>query len=263
MSRNDAEATPRSDAKARWPWYIWDIVLFGGFVVLCLALFGVPSALFYLQARRDGSASWDAIAAFMGLALLGLVWLCVLGVRMYISWPKHVEGFWRLLLAWAIVIVGVVLLVAVSFEVWPPLGRFQMSGFRRYIQRQADIPAMQTWLDTVDPNVCDEERIAVGTDVHGVPIPLPSEVDLPSSVLDLKPRYVQLSLDETNRPMVCLEWGSGLEGTWGLTVGRKDMPILGTQRPTKTLLRGDQVRRCYDEDRLPIADGAYIWHELE
>lgn len=199
----------------------------------------------------------------MGLALLGLLWLCVLGVRMYISWPKHVEGFWRLLMAWAIVTVGVVSLLAALFEFWPPLGQFRMSGFRRYIQRQADIPAMQMWLDTVDPNICGEESIAIVSDEDGAVRVAPGDMDLPSPVLDLKPRYVQLSLDETNRPMVCLRWGSGLEGIWGLTVGRKDMPIPKTQFPTRQTLPGGQVFRNRGEDRLPIADGAYVWHEIE
>ncbi len=263
MSRNDTEAMPRRDAKTRWPWYIWDIVLFGVYVVLCVSFFCVPSALEYLQARRDGSSSWDAIGAFMGLGLLLFIGPWILALRLFIAWPRHIRGFRRLLLRWAVVIVGVVSLLALFYEFWPAGYQFRLWGFRRYVQRQADIPAMQTWLDTVDPNVCDEERIAVGTDVHGVPIPLPSEVDLPSSVLDLKPRYVQLSLDETHRPMVRLEWGSGLEGTWGLTVGRRDMPIPKTQLPTRQTRPGGQVFRNRGEDRLPIADGAYIWHDRE
>lgn len=265
MSRNDMEAMPRSDAKARRPWYVWDIVLFGVYVVLCVAFFCVPSVLEYLGTRRDGHSSWGVYGflAFMWLGLLLFIGPWILALRLFIAWPRHIRTFRRLLLRWAVVIVGVVSLLALFYEFWPPGYQFRLWGFRRYVQRRADIPAMQTWLDTVDPNVCNEEAIAIVTDEDGTVRVAPGDVDLPSPVLDLKPRYVRLSLDETNRPMVCLQWGSGLEGTWGLTVGRKDMPIPKTQWPTRQTLPGGQVFRNRGEDRLPIADGAYIWHELE
>ncbi|MDY0357678.1 MAG: hypothetical protein RBR19_17480 [Sedimentisphaerales bacterium] len=265
MSENTIEAMPRSDAKTRWPWYVWDIVLLGLYVVLCVAFFCVPSALEYLGTRRDGHSSWGVYGflAFMWLGLLLFIGPWILALRLFIAWPRHIRGFRRLLLRWAVVIVGVVSLLALFYEFWPSGYQFRLWGFRRYVQRQADIPAIQAWLDTVDPIACNKEPIAIVRDEDGTVRVTPGDVNLPSPVLDLKPRYVRLSLDGTNRPMVCLQWGSGLEGTWGLTVGRKDMPIPKTQWPTTQTLPGGKVFRNRGEDRLPIADGAYIWHELE
>lgn len=252
-------------ARGERPWYIWDIVLFGAYVAVCVAFFCVPSALEYLGTRRDGHSSWGVYGflAFTWLGLLLFIGPWILALRLFIAWPRHIRGFRRLLLRWTVVIVGVVSLVALFYEFWPPGYQFRLWGFRRYVQRRADIPAMQTWLDTVNPNACSEEATAIVTDEDGAVRVAPGDVNLPSPVVDLKPRHVRLSLDETNRPIVCLQWGSGLEGTWGLTVGRKDMPIPKTQLPTRQTLPGGKVLRYPGEDRLPIAGGAYIWHEIE
>ncbi len=130
----------------------------------------------------------------------------------FATWPRHIRGLWRLLMAWFAAAVVLVACVVLSFVTLPPIYKSQTWGFRRYIQARADIPAIRTWLDTVDPNLCDGKRIGVGTDVHGVPILLHFGVSLPALVLDLEPRYVQLSLDVANRPMVRLRWGSDLMG---------------------------------------------------
>lgn len=253
----------RRDKKRRWPWYAWDVLLFGGFAVLCVALFGVPSALFYLRARYDGGGSWGAIIALMGLASLALVWLCVLAIRMYVTWPKHVRGVGRLLLAWAVAVVAVVLLVAMSFRVGSPGYKPLTWGFRRYVQRRADIPAIQAWLQTIDPNFCDGDWITIRASGADGENPVTSDPEFSSLVLDLRPRYVGLSLDDAKRPMISLMWGSGLQGSWGLTVGPEDMPTPVTQPREKEILPGGRALHHSGEYRLPLASGAYVWHDIQ
>lgn len=266
MSEKTTDATGRNDARGRkrqLPWYAWEVLLFGGFAATCVALFGVPSVLCYLRARHDGSGSWGAITAFMGLAALAFVWLCVLGIRMYVTWPKHVRGFGRLLLAWAVAAVVVVLLVAMSFKVWPPGYKPLTWGFRCYVQRRADIPAIQGWLQTIDPNACDGDWITIRASGADGDNPVTSDPEFSSLVLGLKPRYVGLSLDEANRPMISLMYGSGLQGSWGLTVGPEDMPTPATQRREKEILLNGRALHHPGEYRLPLAPGAYVWHDIQ
>lgn len=128
-----------------------DVVLLG-----VLFLFGTFGGAEYLGTRRDGHSSWGfyGLLAFMGLGLLLFIGPWILALRLFIAWPRHIRGFRRLLLRQVVVIVGVMsLLAATSTRVLAARIPVPAVGFRRYVQRQADIPAMQTWLDTVDPNV--------------------------------------------------------------------------------------------------------------
>lgn len=266
MGEKTTDAAGQNDAhdkKRHWPWYAWDVLLFGIFARLCVALFGVPSVLSYFRARYDGGGSWGAITTFMGLASLAFVWLCVLGIRMYVTWPRHVRGLARLLLTWAVAIVAVVLLVAMSFKVWPPGYKPLTWGFRRYIQRRADIPAIQGWLQTIDPNACDGDWITIKAAGPESENPVTSDPEFSSLVLDLKPRYVGLLLDEANRPMISLMWGSGLQGSWGLTVGPEEMPTPATQPRERDILPNGRALYHSGEYRLPLAPGAYVWHDIQ
>lgn len=258
---NDREMRESGETPARGEraWYMWDAFLFGIFAGLCVAFLGVPSLLDYFVARRGGYPSFGGLFAFLGIALLLLGWLAVLCVRLFVTWPRRIRGLRRLLAAWFAAAVVLVACVVLPFVTLGPGYKSQTWGFRRYIQARADIPAMQAWLDTIDPNVCD----GLWIDVAGTPSAGSPAVSFPAPVLDLEPRHVQLSLDVAKRPMVRLQWGSGLLGTWGLTVGHEEMPIPKTQPREKETLPSGQVFYNPGQYRLPLAPGAYVWHSIE
>ncbi len=248
-----------TSARGERAWYMWDAFLFGIFAGLCVAFLGVPSLLDYFAARRGGYPSFGGCFISLGTALLLLGCLAVLCVRLFVTWPRYIRGLRRLLAAWFAAAVLLVACVVLSFVTLPPGYKSQTWGFRRYIQARADIPAMQAWLDTIDPNVCDGLWIeVVGTPRAGSPT-----ASLPAFISDLKPRHIQLSLNVANRPMVRLQWGSGLLGTWGLTIGHEEMPIPKTQPREKVTLPSGQVFYNPGQYRLPLADGAYVWHDIE
>ncbi len=248
-----------TSARGERAWYMWDAFLFGIFAGLCVAFLGVPSLLDYFAARRGGYPSFGGCFVSLGIALLLLAWLAVLCVRLFVTWPRHIRGLWRLLAAWFAAAVVLVACVVLPFVTLGPGYKSQTRGFHRYIQARADIPAMQAWLDTIDPNVCD----GLWIDVAGTPRAGSPTVSFPAFISDLKPRHVQLSLDVANRPMVCLQWGSGLLGTWGLAVGHEEMPIPKTQPREKETLPSGQVFYNPGQYRLPLARGAYVWHDIE
>ena len=75
---NEAQAGLAPNRPKR-PWYVPDIVLVVGFVLLCVSLFGVPSWIGYRHALRTGYHEFGSLLAFGGLALLLAIWVLVLG----------------------------------------------------------------------------------------------------------------------------------------------------------------------------------------
>lgn len=75
-----------------------------------------------------------------------------------------------------------------------------------------------------------------------------------SAITQLNPHYVQLDKTETGRPKIRLTWGGAL-GHWGVEIGPADMAM---PRMSDGKSNGEEE----DEYRLPLAPGAYVWHEL-
>jgi hypothetical protein len=121
-------------------------------------------------------------------------------------------------------------------------------GIGRYVERRADIPAIQDWLGTLDPSVCRgqvlRDEAAAGaerSDIRGVPVP--------PSLARLDHRRSSLLPDDAGRPSIRIPLGGGgFLGLWGVTVGLRDMPA----PPSDYSEHGEQ--------RYPMAPGAYVWY---
>jgi hypothetical protein len=179
------------------------------------------------------------------IMLLPAAPLCLVAllVRMLAVWPRHIRGFRRLLLAWGISLAALAILFVLPFGARGliPSDTF-MSGFTRYVQGRADIPAVQAWLDALDrASLADPRRQSE----------VASDANMPPSVRRLKAWHTMVTLDDKGRPMVRLMWGSGMMGSWGLVVGHREM-----QTPPSDLAR-------YGEYRASVAPGAYVWREIQ
>jgi len=126
-----------------------------------------------------------------------------------------------------------------------------LSGLARYVERRADIPAVQDWLGTLDPRDCEGQRL--GDKIapsQTFPDP-PKYVPVPPALAGfagLRGHGIILSKDDEGRPMVRVFLGGGGPiGIWGATVGPRDMPV----PPSDFSEHG--------EERLALAPGAYVW----
>jgi len=117
-----------------------------------------------------------------------------------------------------------------------------------------DIPAVQKWLNTIDPNSLDRQDVGAERDNEWEPYPV---------IAHLNPSGYGVSLDSARRRMLELQWGSGVLGTWGVTIGHEDMTIPETQPRTKEILSNGQVFWNDGQYRLTLAPGAYVWHNIE
>lgn len=53
------------------------------------------------------------------------------------------------------------------------------------------------------------------------------------------------------------------DAMWGVAVGHPEMAVPATQPREKEILPNGQVLYHSGEYRLPLAPGAYVWHNIE
>ncbi len=224
-----------------WRWYYSDIALMA--IPLWFGAMIDPwGVLSYLAGLIN--VPFTLIALMMSVTLIPVALVCfvVVLVRLLVIWPRHIRGR-RLLATWGFIVVVFVTAFVLPFtlDMYNPVARY-MSGFKRHVERRVDIPAVQTWLATLEPSPLQPGRAHPDIPVE--------ESDLPASIADLNAWGWRMEFDDEERPRIRLMWGSGIMRSWGLVVGDKDM-----ETPPSDLSR-------YGEYRLPVAPGAYVWREI-
>lgn len=234
-------------------WYVPDIIL----IVLVL-LYGTlwdPFGLISYKCALNNKMVTLFAMTFILVFLLVPASLCLLALllRMFISWPRHIQNKHRLLLLRILVIVCLGGYLTLPFTpIKPPGYKTYSKGFIKYVESNADIEAIRDWLGTLKPEDCLEYHIVSTSDVRrqeGGPKELVKKA-WPKIITPLDPGHVTLLLDENNQPIVRLTWG-GAFGHWGFVVGDEKMPTPGS----------DLSR--YGEYRQEIRKGVYIWYEIQ
>jgi hypothetical protein len=238
-------------AKGGLPWYTWDVILLG--VLFLFGTFGnsFPLLSYLGGLHNDKGPLFGAVMWFM-LLLIPVAGLCLLAlvVRIVVYWPLHMLSLRRWAVLGLLAGLGSAAYVGLPFaRLGPPLDEIYLRGFRKHVQRQVDISAIRAWLNGLDPNGWDGVEIDVRRTQDDELVWTPEDVHLPASIVRLKPRYVELAALDESDLAVDLRWGSGMLGTWGLTVGPETMGA----PPSR--LRGDQ--------RLDAGPGVYVWHDIE
>jgi hypothetical protein len=254
-----AEVAVSTDRKARSIsinlykryWYVLDIVLIG-LVLLYGVLFDHFGLISYVCGLYNQMVIVFAMV-FVAVFFFVPASLCllVLALRMYASWPKHIQSKSRLRLLRISVIIGLVAYLGLPFTlVRPPGYRTFTSGFKRHMEKKANIEAIRAWLSTLSPAACTGEYIDL-YDSGSIGNPKwPDTIDWPESITCFDPHYAQLSLDSVGQPTIRLTWG-GAFGHWGLVVGSDSM-----ETPASDLSR-------WGEHRVQLCKGAYVWHEIQ
>jgi hypothetical protein len=259
MNETNTAMKARDDTnrvKRGLPWYLWDVPLLG-----VLLLFGIVengfSVISYIGGlRNDGSLAFGAVLWFVLLLPLAGIFLLLVLARILVFWPGHVRDRKKLRKLQVGVILGLVIYLGLPFTgLLPPGYKTHTWGFRKHVGANVDVHAIQQWLGTVDPNACADGP-AWTTEWRA------QRADWPEPVMRMNPQSVTLALDGEGRPTIRLAW-SGLDEFWGLAVGHAQMEIPQTQARTKEVLPGGRVSYDNGEYRLPVAPGAYVWHNIE
>ena len=132
-------------------------------------------------------------------------------------------------------------------------GGMHLHGVGRYAQMKADIPAIQAWLATLDPNDCDHERLGRESPPGQTPSEFaPKSIPWPPCLAGLRDANAMLLLDDAGRPMIQLMLGGGgFLGHWGITVGNPGMD-LEAQNALGSGWMGQRKR---------LVSGAYAWFQ--
>ena len=236
----------------RCRWYLWDILLVA--VILGIGSLLDPFGVIeYVGGTRNEDYGFFGMALLTvyGLGPLALICLIALFLRMRTLWPEHISSRRKVLALQALVGIGLLsYLVSPFLPIRPPGYRIFMSGFVRYVETNADMKSIRSWLDTLEPGVCTGTTIDLRGAQGSGRGNWPNTIAWSPAVTCFDPAYAVLSLDEARHPTIRLEWG-GVFGHWGFVVGGEKM-----QTPASDLSE-------HGEYRLPLAPGVYVWHEIQ
>jgi len=238
-------------------WYVGDIIVIG-LLFAYVTYVHSYSWISYRGGLRNTGAPAFAAGIFMGMMLpLAGILLLILIFRLGVSWPKCIRDRRRLWKLRGLVIAALGLYGGLFFvRIWPSPDAFTL-GLREYYGLNVDIPAIQTWLRTVDPEDCWGEQLTIRIDA----LPEAEQARWPEAIKAMKPAcLVRLYLDADRRPVVRLEWG-GFDEAWGIVIGSIDWEIPRTRLRREEMTEQSAFYERADYVR-PLAPGAYVWYDF-
>lgn len=254
--KDSSESSQTQETKFRLDWNKKDVVFFSilaPFAFLAALLILAPTgAVDYLSGRLNVPLN-DIVFLmlfFPGTMLIfsflliipGLPWTIILAVRSRSDWRKYTRR--KILIRSTQIMISVFVMTVFvlagfeSIEPYSPTYKPFTSGFADRMRSKADVGAIRDWLKTLTKEEFTGETANRSFGPY------------PKAVAALKPRYVNLDLDDNGNPKVRITWGGGF-GHWGIEIGMPDMMIPSSDP------------RQFGEYRIPIQPGMYAWHELQ
>lgn len=224
------------------PWRIVGGVLLAAFVASWF-VWGPLGLICYVGGLFNADLVFLLTLPFVLLIPLGLIFLPVLAGYTVTRWRRLSDRGKVLSFLFTVALLANATSLGLEFAGVgsSPFDMF-VRGFARYAKSRADVPAIQSWLGTLDPN----EYIDTNAD-YGGGMPLPATM-YPPAIAHLNPRRhhvgVQVARDDQGKLRVRLLWGGGLIGHWGIEVGDENV-----QPPPDS----ETVRHR------PLAPGAWVW----
>jgi hypothetical protein len=249
------------NSKISWNWKNYLLLFLAIIFVAGLALGGFE----YLNGRFD--YYYSVLVVFLIFPTLLL--LHIIEVPLYIfqlikSWHRFSLTKRIVVIIQNIVVTYFLICFFTGTGLWIP-GVIAFSyGFRSHIIAETNVSQIQNWLKTFDPNLCDSKDKDILSRDNFETSDWPKDVNWPNSITIFNPHYVCLDLDENNSPKIRLTWG-GVFGHWGIEIGSEKMAIPPTKKRKLEEYNLDGTKGTLwisGEFRLPMAPGAYVWHEL-
>ncbi|MHC4510846.1 MAG: hypothetical protein ACYTAO_18135 [Planctomycetota bacterium] len=214
----------------------YDIALL---VLPCILTVLVPSGvLLYIFGRLSWRA--DLLLMFhLGAVIFIILCFFTSAARLFIGWKGHTTK--KKLLRIAEVCIPMIFVALcligspqlVKSRLWPDATPFTY-GYRDRIRSKADIPAIRTWLKTLNKEQYKEPDDRVAPD------------EWPESLKVLNPPLIFAMVDRNGNPQVRIIC-AGVLLRWGMTIGMEDMKI-----PVSTL--NDEY-----ESWLLVEPGVYVY----
>lgn len=236
-------------------WYIGDLLVIGLLLVYITYPHWRPWISYRGGLPNSGARAWGTDMLMGMLCPLAAILLLILFFRLSVSWSKHIADPKRRWILRGFVIVALALGIRLFFSpIWSSGEAFTLGLKECYAHLNVDVPAIQAWLRTVDPEDCLGDRLRIRTDA----LPKAEQAKWPEAIKTLKPASeVRLYLDIDRRPVIRLDWGGADEG-YGIVIGSSDWEIPERQ-PTREEM-DEQSAFCKPRYTRPLAPGAYVWY---
>jgi len=253
--KENIETAKNEERKPSLDWNNWDAIFFvilTPFIIFAMFVILAPSGgISYLSGRFNFPLDFFVFILFyptvmiillVPFVVIGASFVVIGALRLLFDRNRYTRKK-RLI---RITQIGIlILLITIYFlalfipiQLYSPGYKPFTYGFRERMRSKADIEDIRDWLKRRD------KREPTGDTVRYI------SYGWPKSVKVLKPRYVNLDLDENGNPKVRLTWGGGF-GHWGVEIGMEDV-----ETPPSDFSQ-------FGEYRLPLEPGVYIWHELQ
>jgi len=200
--KENIETKETEERKPRLDWNKWDVVF--SVAIIAFVIIVLLGGIEYLNGRFSASLIFlDACFIFPTLGISIIIFIIISAIQLLCNWKRYTRRKRTI----KIVKIGIPIIFIASFAIhvltpiethlWQPGYKPFTYGFRERVRSKADIEAIRNWLK----RRCKEEPAGdTGRFIS---------YGWPKSVKVLKPRYVNLDLDENGNPKVRLTWGGG------------------------------------------------------
>lgn len=253
--KENIETAQEKERKPRIDWSKWDAIFFvilTPFMIFAMLVILVPTGgISYLSGRFNFPLDFFVFILFYPTVMIillvpfffiGVSFVVIGSLRAFANWNRYTRKK-RVIrttkIGISIFLITIYFLALfIPIQLYSPGYKHFTYGFRDRMRSKADIESIRDWLKR------RRKEEPTGDNVRFI------SYGWPKSVKVLKPRYVNLDLNQNGNPKVRLTWGGGF-GHWGFEIGMEDMEI-----PTSDFSQ-------FGEYRLPLEPGVYVWHELQ
>ena len=173
---------------------------------------------------------------------LVIVYIVFLLVRVFILLPRKVSNISYI---WKIRVITIVLIV-LTFFLWPPGFKPFLYGFRSRVINQIEINFLQQWLDTLPEEAFTGEPIQLYDKSNISKRNWPSSINWQDSIKRLAPHKIILIKEEDNIRQIRCIW-LGFNTGWGFAVSS---PSIQTPQSSEM------------EHILSCTPALFFWHDL-
>lgn len=249
-----SEREIRNGGVRRKFWYVGDLIAFGMLSIYILYVHSYCEVSYRSGLQHNGAPRFATGISIGLLFPFAAILLLILVFRLSFTWSKRIADRKRRWKLRGLAIAALAFYGLVFFASFRSSGDKFTLGLQEYAQAHVDVPTIQTWLRTVNPEDCLGDMLRV----HIESLPKAEQAQWPEAIQSLKPRQVSLHLDANHRPVVRLAWG-GWDEEYGVVIARIDTKVFNTPAAQEETTDPNTFYQHAHYMR-PLAPGACVYY---
>jgi hypothetical protein len=233
-------------------WVGFDIIFFGLCLLFAFVIGDPKGTILYYDGLHRTSRMFGIAFLVYPLTVL-LISIFIVRIIFWKPSCKNKRNFWLLIK------VGILcnpliapIYLGLLFPIQSPGYVSYTQGFHERMRRHLDIDTIRKWLETLDDGIFVSEQRMESSDEF-----------IPVDILDSIPLKIFFhTFFKTEEGFNCIRIstsGGGISRLCGIVIGPEEMPIPPTE---EAMYDEDDNRLKMGELRIKLADGAYVWHDM-